>query len=190
MELKDWLAKKLPQQSAIPQKLSGYTAAAVLVPLFKKGRNYHLLYTQRSQTVRDHKGQISFPGGMKERKDRDLRITALRETEEEIGIKPSGIQILGQLGELFTPTRYHVVPYVGIIDYPYPFRYNPQEIDRLIEVPLNHLMKPENFRSERAEFFDRHFDYPFFIYRGDTIWGATGRITRELVGLLKKWKPG
>lgn len=166
--------------------LEGYTPCAVLVPLFLKSGRYHLLFTERSRSVRDHKGQISFPGGCREKADADLVQTALRETEEEIGLKPAAVEVLGELGDLFTPTRYRITPFVGWIRDPMTLKLNRDEIERAFEIPLDHLANPRNFKSEASELYDRSFDYPFFRYRGHTIWGATGRITREFLSLLKK----
>lgn len=166
----------VPVQDFIP--------AAVLVPLFLQNGHYQLLFTQRSMEVRDHKGQISFPGGRWEAEDRDLKTTALRETEEELGVKPESVEILGELGELVTPSRYHITPFVGIIPHPYPFQINRQEIAGIIEVPLRHLLEPQNMRLERGEFFNAQTEMPYFQYKQHVIWGATGRITRELVEMI------
>ena len=161
-----------------------FIRAAVLVPIFLQNGHYQLLFTQRSMEVRDHKGQISFPGGRWEPEDSDLKTTALRETEEELGVKPESVEILGELGELVTPSRYHITPYVGIIPHPYPFQINRQEIAGIIEVPLQHLLEPQNMRLERGEFFNAQTEMPYFQYKQHVIWGATGRITRELVELI------
>lgn len=184
--MKERLARKLRRQKRAPLTLSGYASCAVLVPLFAKRGRYHLLYTLRSRQVRDHKSQISFPGGVREKGDRNLRETALRETREEIGLDPKKVEILGILDEILTPTGYRITPYLGLVEYPFALRVSRKEIRRLIEVPLDHLLNPRYFRSERAEFFDRRFDYPFFQYRGHLIWGATGRITKNLLEVFRR----
>lgn len=184
--MRDSIVQALRRYKKSSMQLEGYTASAVLVPLYLKQGRFHVLFTQRSQQVRDHKGQISFPGGVREAHDTDLQETALRETEEELGLQRDAVEVLGELGDIYTPTRYRISPFVGIIPYPYAFQPNRSEIDSLIEVPLSHLLEPANLRLEHLEFFDTEQDLPYFHYKQHTIWGATGRITRELVELLKK----
>jgi len=110
--------------------------AAVLVPLFNKEGNCHIVFTKRSDNVRYHKGEISFPGGVFEEKDGELQRTALREAFEEIGLKENDVQIIGTLDDIITVTQFIVTPFVGIFPYPYLFKLSPIEIAELIEVPL------------------------------------------------------
>lgn len=182
------LAQILKQRALTSLPLGDFIPAAVLVPLFLQDGQYHVLFTQRSMTVRDHKGQIAFPGGMVEKEDQGLVATALRETEEELGILPANVDILGQLSELITPTGYHITPYVGVIPPGTAYRLNAEEISGIIEVPLEHLLEPQNMRLERGEFFNSQTEMPYFQYRQHVIWGATGRITRELVELILEYR--
>lgn len=182
--MRETIAHILRQRKKEPVPVNDLTPAAVLVPLFLQKGQYQILFTQRSMEVREHKGQIAFPGGMREPQDVDLQFTALRETEEELGIRPEGIEVLGELNELITPTGYHITPFVGIIPHPYEYRLNRQEIAGIIEVPLDHLLAPQNLRLERGEFFNAQTEMPYFQYKQHVIWGATGRITRELVELI------
>ncbi|MDL1873251.1 CoA pyrophosphatase [Deltaproteobacteria bacterium PRO3] len=182
--MRETIAHILRQRKKEPVPLNDLTPAAVLVPLFLQNGQYQILFTQRSMEVRDHKGQIAFPGGMWESCDNDLKATALRETEEELGIRPEGVEVLGELNELVTPTGYHITPFVGVIPHPYEYRLNRQEIAGIIEVPLEHLLEPQNLRLERGEFFNAQTEMPYFQYKQHVIWGATGRITRELVELI------
>ena len=182
--MKETIAQLLEQRKIEILPRGDFIPAAVLVPLFLDRGHCHLLFTQRSMEVRDHKGQISFPGGRWEESDVDLRRTALRETEEELGIAPSSVEILGELGQLVTPTGYHITPYVGIIPHPYAYQLNPTEIAGIIEVPLEHLLEPQNLRLERGEFFNSLTEMPYFQFKQHVIWGATGRITRELTELI------
>lgn len=183
--MKEAIVHALRRYKKSVMELEGYTPSAVLVPLYLKQGKYHLLFTQRSLEVKDHKGQISFPGGRRDEEDRDLQETALRETEEELGIPRGEVEVLGELGDIYTPTRYRITPFVGTIPFPYNFQLNRREIESLIEVPLSHLMEPANLRYEHLEFFDSEQDLPYYHYKQHTIWGATGRITRELLELLK-----
>ncbi|MFO1464739.1 MAG: CoA pyrophosphatase [bacterium] len=186
--MREALRHILEQRKNTPLPVKDFIPAAVLVPLFLQNGQYHMLFTQRSMTVRDHKGQISFPGGMREPADPDLLTTALRETEEELGIKPVTVEVLGQLGELVTPTGYHITPFVGLIPQATGYRLNEEEISGIIEVPLDHLLEPQNLRLERGEFFNCQTEMPYFQYRQHVIWGATGRITRELVELILEYR--
>ncbi len=160
------------------------TRAAVLIPLFVKNGEYHILFTRRTDQVEHHKGQISFPGGRKDGADRDLLATALREAEEEMGIRPEDVHVLGELDDICTVTNFCVSPFVGLIPYPYSFRVNPREIEEVIEVPLIVLFEKSNFRREFRGLEGKM--WPVYFYRHDrhTIWGATASILKQLLDLL------
>ncbi len=156
--------------------------AAVLVPLFLKDGEWHLLYTQRTETVQDHKGQISFPGGRRDPEDDSLLTTALREAEEEIGLARTDVTILGQLNEMYTVTQYRISPFVGLFPYPYPFRPSPAEIAQLIEAPLRVLLDPAHFEQrERAVLVGPPVPLYFYHVGPHTIWGVTARITKDFL---------
>ncbi len=159
--------------------------AAVLLPLYKKHGEYHILLTRRTQKVEHHKGQISFPGGARHEHDRGIRDTALRETFEEIGVRPEDVQILGELDNMGTLTsNYLVTPFVGIIPYPYELTVNRDEIEKLIEVPLSALADEKNHREEVYVIEGIKFKAIMFDYRGHVIWGATARILEQFLDLL------
>jgi 8-oxo-dGTP pyrophosphatase MutT (NUDIX family) len=160
------------------------TRAAVLIPLFKKNGEYHILFTRRTDQVEHHKGQISFPGGRKDASDRDLLATALRESEEEMGIRREDVQVLGELDDICTVTRFCVSPFVGLIPYPYPFKVNPREIKEVIEVPLTILFEKGNFRKEFRGLQGNVWPVYFYRHNHHTIWGATASILKQLLDLL------
>ena len=166
------------------------TRAAVLIPLFKKRGEYHLLFTRRTDQVEHHKGQISFPGGRKDEADEDLLTTALREAEEEMGIHKKDVRILGELDDICTVTKFCVSPFVGLIPYPYSFKVNPREIEEVIEVPLSVFLEKSNFRKEFRELQGKM--WPVYFYRHDhhTIWGATASIVKQLLDLLPQDEKG
>lgn len=180
------LAKAFNGKKPSHLPLRGFTSSAVLVPLIKKKKDFHVLFTRRTDQVRDHKNQISFPGGVREKADRSLKMTALRESHEEIGLDPDQVEIMGKLADLYTPTGYRISPFVGVILRPLRLVPNPHEIQEIIQVPMNHLLEPKNMTLQKAEFFNREFDIPYFRYKQHTIWGATGRITLELLDILRK----
>ena len=129
-------------QSRPSRELSvpGRRLAAVLVPLYRHHGNYGVIFTKRSERMHHHRGQIAFPGGGFEPQDPSLQHTALRESEEEIGLNPDHVRILGQLDDLLTSnSNYLVRPFVGTIPYPYPFTLDLRETDYIIEVPLTFL---------------------------------------------------
>ncbi len=162
-----------------------YKKSAVLVPLYDINGDYHIIFTQRTEKVTHHKGQISFPGGRKDEADATLRETALRESHEEIGITPEDVSIIGELDDIKTlSSSYIISPFVGFIPYPYYFRSNVDEIERIIEVPLAFLLDQTNERQEVREWNGEIVEHYYFDYNGDIIWGATGRILKHFLEIL------
>jgi len=158
--------------------------AAVLVPLFKKGQDCHIVFTKRSDNVRYHKGEISFPGGVFDERDLELQRTALREAFEEIGLKEGDVQIIGVLDDIITVTQFIVTPFVGLFPYPYPFELSPIEIAELIEVPLSVLLDKDCF-SEREIIRGTGKEVVYaYQYENHIIWGATARILKQFLDLI------
>lgn len=158
--------------------------AAVLVPLFSKGENCHIVFTKRSDNVRYHKGEISFPGGVFDEKDGELQRTALREAFEEVGLKENDVQIIGMLDDIVTITQFIVTPFVGLFPYPYPFKLSPIEIAELIEVPLSSLLGDDCF-SEREIIRGTRKEVVYaYQYENHIIWGATARILKQFLDLI------
>ena len=153
------------------------------MPLFRKAKVWHLLLTARSAKVRYHKKQVSFPGGMVNRTDGSLLATALRETEEELGIKPCDVEIWGMLDATPTPTRFLITPFVGTFPYPYRFHPSADEIDEILEIPITHFIDTIP-AIQMMEFLGATHEIPFYRADGRWIWGATGRILRQLTSLL------
>lgn len=161
--------------------------AAVLVPLFEKDGEFHILLTKRTEMLEYHKGQICFPGGGRHETDRDLRDTALRETFEEVGVRPEDVRILGELDSMGTFTsNFLITPYVGVIPYPYEFKVSFDEIESLIQVPVSELLDENNYREEVYDLDGSIMTGFVFDYRGEVIWGATARILRQLIELAFK----
>jgi 8-oxo-dGTP pyrophosphatase MutT (NUDIX family) len=162
-----------------------YRRAGVLIPLFKKDGEYYILFTRRTDKVPHHKGQISFPGGRKDKKDKDLLATALREAREEMGIEEKDVRILGELDDICTvSTDFCVSPFVALLPYPYPYKVNRQEIEEVIEVPLSELLDHRRFRQELYERDGQSFPVYFYQHQDHTIWGATAKILKQLLDLL------
>ena len=179
-EMRDILNTRERQEINCP----AYVRAAVIVPLFNKEGSCHILFTKRTEEVKHHKGQISFPGGAFDEEDGDLRKTALRETFEEIGLEKKHVRIIGTLDDIVTITKFVVTPFVGYFDYPYPFRLSQREIDELIEIPLSFLFDPECF-SEREPMDDESREVVYtYQYGKHAIWGATARILKQFLALI------
>jgi 8-oxo-dGTP pyrophosphatase MutT (NUDIX family) len=161
-----------------------FAHAAVLVPLFKKGEGCHILFTKRTDQVKYHKGEISFPGGVFDEKDSGLERTALREAFEEIGLEGNDVQIIGVLDDIVTITEFIVTPIVGLFPYPYPFKVSEIEIAELIEVPLASLLDKDSF-SEREIFRGGQKEIVYAYQHGEhIIWGATARILKQFLDLI------
>jgi 8-oxo-dGTP pyrophosphatase MutT (NUDIX family) len=158
--------------------------AAVLVPLFQKNRKTHILLTKRTDRVEHHKGQISFPGGAYHSEDPDYLTTALRETEEEIGIEMEAVEILGELDHMVTLSNFRICPYVGVIPYPYPFKLSAFEVERLIELPLDYLLGKAEFKEASFTYKGQSSINLHIDYQGDVIWGATARILKNFMDIL------
>ena len=159
--------------------------AAVLVPLLCKGDEWHVLVTKRTQTVEHHKGQISFPGGACDADDANLRMTALRETYEEVGIPPESVDVLGALDDFATVTNYAITPFVGVIPHPFVYHPNSNEVEMAIEVPLSFLLENGNLHVEKREFGGSTFDVLAWYYGSHRIWGATARILKGFLDLVR-----
>jgi 8-oxo-dGTP pyrophosphatase MutT (NUDIX family) len=151
-------------------------ASAVLIPLFYNQGQYHVLFTERSDEVVFHKGQVCFPGGTREPSDSSLLQTALRESEEEIGLEAKDIEILGELDDSVTlVTNYVISPFVAFIRPPHSLRTNGKEVKGAFSVPLSFLVSEANFKQDSYA----------YEYEGHIIWGATARILRQFIDLLK-----
>ena len=133
-----------------PEATPGQRRAAVLVPLFVRDGSLRVLLTRRTETVEHHRGQISFPGGVEEDEDASAFATAVRETEEELGIAPEDVRPLGALTPLTTVTDFYVEPFVGAIPYPHVLRPAEAEIAEVIEIPVAALRDPGPSRRARC----------------------------------------
>jgi 8-oxo-dGTP pyrophosphatase MutT (NUDIX family) len=164
----------------------GRPEAAVLLLIYEVHGEPHILFTLRTHLVETHKGQISFPGGAADPEDDDLRLTALRETFEELGVRPEDVDVAGQLDDSPSISGFMVTPYVGFIrgPVPYPFRPNRHEVAELIEVPLSHLMDRANVTEEARHIDGRDVVMYSYVFREHVIWGLTARILKQFLDLL------
>jgi 8-oxo-dGTP pyrophosphatase MutT (NUDIX family) len=156
------------------------TEAAVLVPLVDRDGDIRVLLTQRSSHLRDHPSQISFPGGRVEGGDADRIVTALREAEEEIGLAPSRVAVLGTLPMHEMPSGFRISPIVGWIEPPFELTLDAFEVAAAFEVPLAHFLDPANHLRRRFFFNGRERYYLAMPYEGRYIWGATAGMLYSL----------
>ena len=164
---------------------TGRVVAAVLVPIYFKQGQYYILFTKRTERVKEHKGEISFPGGAYEKGDRTLVDTALRECAEEIGLMADEIEVLGELDDAVTVvSNYVVTPIVALIPWPYQFKVDAEEVEEIIEVPIQALLDKGCLRQE-TEIIDGVEDTLYFYqYQGRVIWGATARILKQFLDIF------
>jgi 8-oxo-dGTP pyrophosphatase MutT (NUDIX family) len=158
------------------------TPAGVTVLIYPKDGEYCVLLNKRSDTVEDHKGEISFPGGRRDEGDRTLLDTALRETYEEMGVLPQDIEVLGQLDDVATNSNYVINAFVGTIPSSYPFRPNSDEVAEVIEIPLGALTHSRVLRDEMRIVDGGLVNRPSYVYRGHMVYGATAML---LTGFLE-----
>jgi 8-oxo-dGTP pyrophosphatase MutT (NUDIX family) len=164
---------------------AGARPAAVLVPLFDRGDEFHVLFTRRSDGLSHHGGQVAFPGGLYGPADASPLATAIREAHEEIGLGPDDVEILGVLDDIHTvQTNFVITPFVAVIPYPYAFTPSPAEVAAIFSVPLSVLADPSARREERWRFGPALVSVTTIRYAGHVIWGATERISRNLVEVL------
>jgi 8-oxo-dGTP pyrophosphatase MutT (NUDIX family) len=163
---------------------SGLTRAAVLIPLFCKEGSYYCLFTKRTEKVKYHKGEISFPGGNADPVDADLLATALREVHEEIGVKPEDVGLVGALDEIMTMSNFIISPFVGFIPYPYPFVPSSEEIEEIIVLPLVGFLEEGVLSEDYRTYNERTEKVSIYQSGGYVIWGATAKILRHFLDLI------
>jgi 8-oxo-dGTP pyrophosphatase MutT (NUDIX family) len=160
------------------------TPASVLVPIVARNVELTVLFTERTTHLRDHSGQVSFPGGRCEPRDPSPEATALRETQEEIGLHPRHVELLGRLPEYRTGTGFRVTPVVGIVRPPFELRRDEYEVERVFEVPLSFLLDPANHQRQ-SRLWQGETRWFFAIPYGEHyIWGATAGMLVNLYRYL------
>jgi 8-oxo-dGTP pyrophosphatase MutT (NUDIX family) len=170
-------------RSAVEDR-SGVRPSAVLAPLYEQDGEVFVVLTRRGRTMRSHRGEVSFPGGLSEPGE-DVQAAALRETFEEIGLAPDRVEIVGELDHLTTvSSRSYIVPHVGVLPGERPsLTPNPAEVDLVLHVPLAELLLDEVYREERWMWAGVERPIFFFELVGDTVWGATAAMLRQLLAL-------
>ncbi len=158
--------------------------AAVLVPIVERSAGLTVLLTQRTGHLRDHAGQISFPGGRVEPADTSHEATALREAEEEVGLVPERVELLGRLDTYRTRTGFEITPVVGLIEPDFPMQLDTFEVEEAFEVPLSFVLDPDNHERHSREFAGRQRHFFVLPYEERYIWGATAGMLVNLYDVL------
>lgn len=176
-----------PSLKACPESEEACLKAAVLLLLYPKNNKPHLVFIKRSHTVHHHQNQISFPGGQQEESETTEQ-TALRETEEELGLNQQKIRVLGHLTPLYVAaSNYLIHPVVAFLEDTPHFQPQPEEVAEIIEVPLEYLLKEENLKKEIWTLRDRKALVPFYHFGEHKIWGATAMILSEFLTLVEEF---
>ncbi|AXK40524.1 CoA pyrophosphatase [Crenobacter cavernae] len=189
-----WLQQRLAA-SAVPftrpaDLVAGpLTPAAVLLPLIWHAGAPTVLLTRRTLSLPTHAGQISFPGGKLEACDGDAVEGALREAEEEVGIAPAEVRVVGRLADYVTVTGFHITPVVGVLVPPVALTPQPAEVDSVFELPLERACAPGGFLKERYERNGVKGEYWVLQYGPDRVWGATAAMLRALGQTLAGREP-
>lgn len=165
-----------------PREAEVDRASAVLAPLYEDEGETWVLLTRRAAALRVHSGEVSFAGGGQDPGE-SLEDTARREAHEEIGLDPASVRVIGELDHLTTMTsNSFIVPYVAVLDRPPHLEASPGEVDAILHVRLSELLDPAVFREERWDLFGTERSIWFFELVGDTVWGATAAMLRQLLG--------
>jgi 8-oxo-dGTP pyrophosphatase MutT (NUDIX family) len=165
------------------------TPASVLVPIVAHAGGLTVLFTQRTTQLKAHSGQVSFPGGRAEPGDASAEFTALREAEEEIGLRPDRVEILARLPDYLTRTGYRVSPVVGLLTPPLELVPDPREVAEIFEVPLDFLLDARNHARQTREFMGQTVGYYEMAYEKRIIWGATAGMIVNLYRHLAPEEP-
>jgi 8-oxo-dGTP pyrophosphatase MutT (NUDIX family) len=193
----DWLRRRFADPSAwIPESTDEHRMrsgsgtpmpAAVLMPLVARGDGLTVMLTQRTAHLHDHAGQVSFPGGRVDRTDVSAIATALRETEEEVGLHARHVEVLGMLPDYFTGTGFRVTPVVALVQPPFELRADPFEVAEIFEVPLAFLMNGMNHQRRTVDLPESDGRRTFYAMPYDRffIWGATAGMLRNLFHFIR-----
>lgn len=183
------LRATLGERPRFPLHREGYRRAAVLIPLIPADGDWELLLTRRNSDLPHHRGQIAFPGGSVDEGE-DCQMTALREAEEEIGLAPADVEILGCQDDIWTPSGFIISPVHGVIPHAAVLRPNPAEVTRIFRVPLSFFADRRNVEIQLFDVEGKEREVYFYHFDGETIWGATALIIRNFLRIIGLLDPG
>jgi mutator protein MutT len=177
--LREILARRPAVEIDAPQ----HRRACVLIPLIRTPDGWSILFTQRAENLAAHSGQISFPGGALEDGE-TLEQAAIREAEEEVGIPPSAVELIGRLDDVITHSGFLVAPFVGVIHQPVEYVMQEAEVVEVFEVPLEALLDTRNPEVRYVAFREKKYPAYFYHYGRYEIWGLTGRMLKAFLDLV------
>jgi 8-oxo-dGTP pyrophosphatase MutT (NUDIX family) len=183
------LARRAPRrhgdlQARLPDGAPDLLAAAAVLVLLERASHYRMVFTKRTHHVLHHKGEVSFAGGGSDAGDADACATALREAHEELGLEPGAVRVLGHLDELVTVTGFLVTPVVGVIEAGVVYQPSPAEVERVLQVPMQHLRDPAHWFDDERVWRGQVHRLRSCRYAGDVIWGATSRILQNFLDVV------
>jgi 8-oxo-dGTP pyrophosphatase MutT (NUDIX family) len=183
-------ARMLPpgrRMGTFDHELSSVKMSSVLVLLYPEGNQLFTCLTKRPSTMKYHPGQISFPGGKVEKEDASPLMTALREAQEEVGIHPSSVEILGKLSDLYVEvSRFSIQPFLAWTDRRPDFQVDFGEVEELVLFPISDFIAKENIAETKIETTTGSLSVKYYPFNGEIIWGATAMILTELMDILRK----
>jgi len=175
----------------VPVNIDNARLAAVMCILYPTNNKPYLLLTRRKETLYDHGGEISFPGGMNEDRDADLLGTALREVEEELGLVLPLTDVIGELNEVFTYSSNFVIsPFLAIVNTRPHVKPISTEVSYVLEVDFNRLLDPSKYGEDDRSLGGKKYSVPYYDYEGEVIWGATAQIINQLVMIVREGTMG
>ena len=184
--MKEQIRQALASRTRIIFKDSGFKESAVLIPIYEKDGRCYIVFTQRTDQLEHHKGQISFPGGGRHPEDSDLQVTALRESREEIGLKEEDVEVLGAIDDAATVTSlYRITPFVGVIPYPYDFKPEPFEVQEIFSFPIDDLMHKAKITIEDQVIGGKTISVHTYEIGGRIIWGATAWMLSKFFEIIR-----
>jgi mutator protein MutT len=177
------LREILARRPAIEIDAPQHRRACVLIPLIRKNGSWSILFTRRAENLASHSGQVAFPGGVVEEGE-TLEQAVVREAEEEVGIPPSDVELIGRLDDVITHSGFLVAPFVGIIHEPLAYVMQESEVVEIFEVPVEALLDLENPEVRHVPFRGRRYPAYFYHYGDYEIWGLTGRMLKAFLDLV------
>jgi mutator protein MutT len=178
-ELRRLMAARPAIEIVAPQ----YRRAAVLIPMIRTGDRWSILFTRRAENLAAHSGQISFPGGAVETGE-TLAQAAVREAQEEVGIRPGDVELIGRLDDLVTNSGYLVAPFAGLIHEPVQYVIQEAEVVEVFEVPIDALLDPSKPDVRYVAFRNRQYPAYYYVHDQYEIWGLTGRMLKSFLDLV------
>lgn len=188
-ELEKLVQNKMKNRKSLILNHPNFVHSAVLMPIFSENQELKFILTKRTESLKRHRGEISFPGGRKDKRDKSLEETALRETDEEIGVAREKIKIIGRLDDLFTITRYIITPFIGVITEKVKCIPNGTEVAELLYIPFEVFLHKEKFAERNIPQNGTNFPVYYYYWNNYEIWGASAHIINQFMEIIFDFQP-